>query len=151
VGQAPNRRYVVSWVGVPRNTSSSDKMSFQAVLSEETGDIRFNYLEVNPQSSRGGGAQATIGLEAPSGTAAAKYCFKGNIALRGFQTKLPMNNRSFSVQLESFRSGFAISLSKTEMSHLKFRPRWVSSSLLKAPPISSIGIPNLPASWMTPA
>jgi subtilisin family serine protease len=77
VGQAPNRRYVISWVGVPRNTSSSDKMTFQAVLSENTGRIQFNYLEVNPASARGGGAQATIGLEAPSGTAAAKYTFKG--------------------------------------------------------------------------
>jgi PKD repeat protein len=77
VGQAPNRRYVVSWVGVPRNTSSADKMTFQAVLSETTGRVQFNYLEVNPASARGGGAQATIGVEAPSGTAAAKYTFKG--------------------------------------------------------------------------
>jgi subtilisin family serine protease len=77
VGQAPNRRYVVSWVGVPRNTSSVDKMTFQAVLSETTGRVQFNYLEVNPASARGGGAQATIGVEAPSGTAAAKYTFKG--------------------------------------------------------------------------
>ena len=77
VGQSPNRRYVVSWVGVPRNTSSTDKMTFQAVLNETTGRIQFNYLEVNPGSIRGGGAQATIGLEAPSGTAAAKYTFKG--------------------------------------------------------------------------
>lgn len=77
VGQAPSRRYVVSWVGVPRNTSSADKMTFQSVLSEGTGEIRFNYLEVNPTSARGGGAQATIGLESPSAALAAKYTFKG--------------------------------------------------------------------------
>ncbi|HUS34592.1 MAG TPA: S8 family serine peptidase [Verrucomicrobiae bacterium] len=77
VGQEPNRRYVVSWIGVPRNTSSSDKMTFQAVLNETSSRIQFNYLDVNPASIRGGGSQATIGLEAPSGAAAAKYAFKG--------------------------------------------------------------------------
>jgi subtilisin family serine protease len=76
VGTTPNRRYVVSWVGVTRNTSA-DRMTFQAVLNEGSGEIQFNYLEVNPNSTRGGGARATIGLEAPSGSLAAKYCFNG--------------------------------------------------------------------------
>ena len=76
VGTAPNRRFVVSWVGVTRNTSF-DRMTFQAVLNEGSGEIQFNYLEVNPNSTRGGGARATIGLEAPSGTLAARYCFNG--------------------------------------------------------------------------
>ena len=75
-GTAPNRRFVVSWVGVIRN-SSSDKMTFQAALSEATGQIQFNYLEVNPTSARGGGLRATIGLEDSSGLVATKYCFDG--------------------------------------------------------------------------
>jgi subtilisin family serine protease len=76
VGDAPNRRYVVSWVGVIRNTSS-DKMTFQAALSESTGAIQFNYLEVNPMSLRGGGLRATVGVEDFAGIAASKFCFDG--------------------------------------------------------------------------
>jgi hypothetical protein len=52
-------------------------MTFQAVLSETTGKVQFNYQEVNPTSIRGGGARATIGLEDPSGLIAAKYCYDG--------------------------------------------------------------------------
>src|SRR5205085_2490198 len=44
VGDAPNRRFVVSWVGVTRNTSF-DKMTFQALFKEGTSEIQFNYLE----------------------------------------------------------------------------------------------------------
>jgi len=76
IGQAPNRRFVASWVGVSRN-SSSDKMTFQAVLSETTGFVQFNYLEVHPTSSRGGGTGATIGVEDSTGTLATKYTFDG--------------------------------------------------------------------------
>ncbi len=75
VGQAPNRQFVVSWVGVTRN-SSTDTITFQAVL-QETGEIRFNYQEVRPASSRGGGLRATVGVEDPSGLVATKYCYNG--------------------------------------------------------------------------
>lgn len=75
-GAAPNRRFVLSWVGVPR-VSTAIYMTFQAELFETTGQIQFNYLEVNPTSSRGGGARATIGVEDPSGLVATKYCFDG--------------------------------------------------------------------------
>jgi subtilisin family serine protease len=76
VGTAPNRRFVVSWVGVTRNTSS-DQLTFQAVLSERTGEVQFNYQEVAPASTRGAGLQATIGLEDPAGVHATKYCYNG--------------------------------------------------------------------------
>ena len=76
VGQAPNRRFVVSWVGVVRN-STADKMTFQAILNESTGLIQFNYLEVAPASTRGGGLRATIGVEDPAGVQATKYCYNG--------------------------------------------------------------------------
>jgi hypothetical protein len=46
-------------------------------LSETTGRIQFNYLEVRPTSTRGGGAHATIGVEDASGLVATKYCFNG--------------------------------------------------------------------------
>jgi subtilisin family serine protease len=75
VGQAPNRRYVVSWVGVTRNTSA-DKMTFQAALGED-GAIQFNYLEVNPASARGGGLRASIGIEDFTGLVGTKYCVDG--------------------------------------------------------------------------
>jgi hypothetical protein len=75
VGETPHRKYVVSWVGVTRN-SSIDTMTFQAVL-HESGEIRFNYQEVRPTSSRGGGLRATIGIEDSSGTIATKYGYNG--------------------------------------------------------------------------
>ena len=64
VGSFPNRRFVVSWAGVPR---TSTPLTFQAILEEATGEIIFQYLEVQSETSRGGGKQATVGLEDPSG------------------------------------------------------------------------------------
>jgi PKD repeat protein len=76
VGEAPNRRYVVSWVEVVRN-SSTNRMTFQAVLHESTGEIQFNYKDVAAGTARGGGLRATVGVEDPTGVQATKYCFNG--------------------------------------------------------------------------
>lgn len=59
LGSAPNRRFVVSWEGVPvfPNTGS---YTFQVVLYEN-GDIKFQYGAGNAN-----GASATIGLEVSS-------------------------------------------------------------------------------------
>jgi len=57
LGTAPNRRFVVSWEGVPRYNSPLTSYTLQIVLYEN-GDVRFRYGndDVN-------GSSATIGIE----------------------------------------------------------------------------------------
>jgi subtilisin family serine protease len=75
VGEAPNRKMVISWVGV---YSSSAPLTFQAVLSEGSPNILFQYKEVTPNNSRGAGRRATVGIEDDSGTVCAKYTYNGS-------------------------------------------------------------------------
>lgn len=101
VGEAPDRRVVVSWIGVPRNSTPSTLMTFQAVLGEEPQQILFQYLEVNPANNRGGGKGATIGLKNETGIVAAKYTFDGNPAL--------VTNRQALIFLPTSAGGLVVS------------------------------------------
>lgn len=90
-GEEPRRKYVVSWVGVPRN-SSGTRLTFQAILEEATGNIVFQYLDVAPNASRGGAKRATVGLENSDGTIGTLYTYNGspvviqnNTAVRFFE------------------------------------------------------------------
>src|SRR5262249_45115737 len=76
IGDAPSRRYVVSWVNVPRN-STAVNLTFQAILEEGTSQIVFQYQEVQPATSRGGAKRATVGVEDPTGTVATQYTYNG--------------------------------------------------------------------------
>jgi subtilisin family serine protease len=80
IGVAPDRRVVVSWVGVPRNSTPSTDLTFQAVLLENSQQILFQYLEVGPSEARGGGRRATVGIENETGQVAVKYTFNGSPA-----------------------------------------------------------------------
>ncbi len=75
-GSAPARRFVVSWVDVPRN-STPVALTFQAVLEEGSNEMVFQYLETHPETSRGGARRATIGVEDATGTTAALYTYNG--------------------------------------------------------------------------
>ncbi len=76
IGSAPNRKFVVSWVGVPSNYSSTARYSFQAILEEGTNDIVFQYLNVSTNDYYyGAGRSATIGIESETGADAAKFSF----------------------------------------------------------------------------
>lgn len=77
VGNAPQRSFVVSWVNVPMNQGGA-RLTFQAVLDEGTGRIRFQYLQVQPSSSRGAGRRATVGVENQTGQIAARYLVDGS-------------------------------------------------------------------------
>ena len=81
LGEAPRRRVVVSWVNVPRSSTTGTPLSFQAVLEETSHRIQFQYLEVQPNSTRGAARGATVGLENESGAIAAKYTFDGSPSL----------------------------------------------------------------------
>lgn len=77
LGEAPHRRYVVSWVGVPRRTTAAVILTFQVILHENSGRIEFQYLEVHPEESRGAGRRASVGIENATGLIAAKYLVDG--------------------------------------------------------------------------
>lgn len=71
VGTTPNRRFVATWLNVPR-VANSALMSFQAILEESSNDIVFQYRLID------GGRSATIGLENALGDTAALYAFNGS-------------------------------------------------------------------------
>jgi subtilisin family serine protease len=76
IGDAPLRKYVVSWVNVPRN-STPVAITFQAILEEGSSQMVFQYLDTQPATSRGGGKRATIGVEDPTGAAGTVYLYNG--------------------------------------------------------------------------
>jgi subtilisin family serine protease len=85
-GTAPNRRFVVSWVGIPhRNPGKKSSFTFQAVLEEATQRIVFQYLNVDAGHSTGAGKSATIGVENHGGTVAARYSYNGSTLLQNNQ------------------------------------------------------------------
>jgi subtilisin family serine protease len=74
IGTAPNRRFVVSWVNVPR-LATTIYLTFQVVLDESTGDIIFQYRDVS--GTRGAGRGATVGVENASGDTGVLYLHNG--------------------------------------------------------------------------
>ena len=73
LGTAPNRKLLVSWIGV-RHADNAGPISFQAVLEETSNEILLAYqdtLHGNPAQDHG--ASATIGLESPDGTLGTQF------------------------------------------------------------------------------
>jgi hypothetical protein len=73
VGAAPNRKFVVAWVGVPHylNTGAA---TFEVVLEEGTNDLVFQYQDVDfGDSFNDYGVSATIGTENLDGTVGKKF------------------------------------------------------------------------------
>ncbi|MEX2645275.1 MAG: S8 family serine peptidase [Gaiellaceae bacterium] len=67
LGTAPNRRFVVSWIGAPHYYDVGDS-TFQAILEETSGDIVFQYQDVSfGDSFFDYGASATVGIEDAAG------------------------------------------------------------------------------------
>jgi hypothetical protein len=81
LGQAPNRRLVVSWVAVPYGGYPLAFYTFQAVLSESTYDILFQYQALGGKGAGSQGQSATVGIENSAGTLAAKHSFNGSSLL----------------------------------------------------------------------
>ena len=75
IGEAPNRRMVVSWAAVPLQTLAAVQLTFQVILSEGSPNVHFQYREVYPGNSGGGGRWATVGLENDTGTVFSKYSY----------------------------------------------------------------------------
>jgi hypothetical protein len=90
-GDAPNRQVVVSWLGVPRASSSSTRLTFQAILNESAQTVVFQYQEVQPNRvlTGGGGRSATVGIRG-SGVPeeAARYTVNGSPFVLANQTAI---------------------------------------------------------------
>jgi subtilisin family serine protease len=76
VGESPSRKFVASWVNVPRN-STAVAITFQAILEEGSSEIVFQYQDTQPSTSRGGAKRATVGVEDSTGTTATLYTYNG--------------------------------------------------------------------------
>lgn len=73
-GTAPDREFVVSWLGVTPDVAGTGPGTFQAILREGTNDILFQYQDVDFGSATfDGGAAATIGVQNQDGTTAVQY------------------------------------------------------------------------------
>lgn len=99
-GQAPNRKFVASWMNVMRN-SSAVPLTFQAILEENTQQIVLQYLDVRPETTRGGGKRATVGIESPDGSIAALYTFNGVPNVLTNESALRLAPRSYDYLLTS--------------------------------------------------
>jgi subtilisin family serine protease len=94
IGDAPFRKYVVSWVDVPRN-STAVAMTFQAILEEGSNQIVFQYLDTQPTTSRGGAKRATVGVEDATGAAATLYTYNGVPRVLTNQMALRVKSKSY--------------------------------------------------------
>ena len=73
VGEAPNRKVVVAWVGVPRFKNHFSG-TFEVIFEETTNDIVMQYQDLNfNDPSYDFGASATIGLENSDGTVGIEF------------------------------------------------------------------------------
>lgn len=74
VGIAPQRQFVVTWNNI-KQKSFTARFTFQALLSEVHGDIKFQYLDTAVAGSMevARGAASVVALEHPSGWIARRY------------------------------------------------------------------------------
>ena len=77
VGTAPNRRFVVAWVGVPHYLAVSHKVTFEAILEEGTNGVVFQYQDVSSgDPTLDYGADASVGMENAAGAIGRQFLYK---------------------------------------------------------------------------
>ena len=75
-GTAPNRKFVVAWVGVPA-FGTTNGVTFEAILEEGTNDIVVQFKDVDHGSaSLNYGASATVGVEDDLGSSGKQFLFE---------------------------------------------------------------------------
>jgi hypothetical protein len=81
-GSAPNRRFTVEWRNVRHHSSSSARVTFEAVIEEGTGIVTFAYKDISSSGLEQGNS-ATIGIENADGTIALQYSYNQPIVRTG--------------------------------------------------------------------
>ena len=75
-GSSPNRKLVITWENIDHFDYYNNPISFQIVLSEKDGSIKFQYLDVSfNYSAYDCGLSATVGLENGDGSYGDKYSY----------------------------------------------------------------------------
>ena len=108
-GDPPNRKLVVSWLGVPPFYAPNSQLTFQVVLFEGTQDILFQYADVKPDDlTYGAGRSATIGIENFCGTHATKYSYNGSLPLANGQAILFTNRGAEISEVKTLPDGASV-------------------------------------------
>ncbi|MEL6505872.1 MAG: tandem-95 repeat protein [Pseudomonadota bacterium] len=63
------QEFIVQWHDVTNKQGGVERGTFQAILTAETGEIRYNYVDVDFANAGSDGGTATIGLQSASGVA----------------------------------------------------------------------------------
>ena len=72
IGTAPNRQFVIEWRNMRSFSSSTTRISFEVILSEN-GTVTVAYTDIDSTSTWERGGTATIGVENGAGTVALQY------------------------------------------------------------------------------
>ena len=76
LGSTGSRQFVVSWQNVAHFSVAGSALTFQVVLEESTGDFLLNYQDaIAGSATYDAGANATVGVENPQGTAGTLISF----------------------------------------------------------------------------
>ncbi len=74
-GDAPDRRLIVQWKGVPHYSSGDGASTFQAILYERSNEILFQYQDVDfGNAAYDDGASATVGVQRDETTGTGYSC-----------------------------------------------------------------------------
>jgi hypothetical protein len=74
-GSSPNQNFIVQW-NIPRiSAGCGAPLNFEVVLSESTGNIQFNYLDVLSGGAGDNGSSATVGVENSTGSGGTLWSF----------------------------------------------------------------------------
>ena len=80
VGSAPNRRFVVAWVGVPHYLAVGHKVTLEAILEEGTNGIVFQYQDMSSgDPTLDYGADASVGMEDAAGAIGRQFLYKDSL------------------------------------------------------------------------
>ena len=88
IGEPPFRTFVVTWSKIMTRSSPRAVLTFQIVMEETTGLVRFNYFDVDPGSGQGGGVGASVGIENTDGSTGVMYNYNGTRPLSNGQSIL---------------------------------------------------------------
>ncbi|MGH2729064.1 MAG: S8 family serine peptidase [Actinomycetota bacterium] len=90
VGTAPNRKFVVEWMGVP-HYGSTNPATFEVILEEGTNDIFLLYDDVVFGNAFDNGADATVGVENLAGTVGRQFSHNQSALADGMAIRFTMS------------------------------------------------------------
>ncbi|MEM9733083.1 MAG: tandem-95 repeat protein [Pseudomonadota bacterium] len=99
------QEFIVQWHDVTNKQGGAERGTFQAILTAETGEIRYNYLDVDFANAGSDGGTATIGLQSGSGVADEHAHNTPSSVVSGSSltfTRGAISNPSFTINLDIY-------------------------------------------------